>query len=213
MAMGRTGTMALLAGAGIGVLAGRATSAKRADLDGQVALVTGGGRGFGLLLARELGSAGCRVAICGRDEMELARAQTQLEAAGIQVLALPCDVTDPDAVERMVATTIARYGQIDILINNAGIIQSKPLDATTRADFEASMDTMFWGLYTVTMAVLPGMRARGSGRIGNITSVGGKVSVPHLLPHCAAKFAATGFSEGLRAELTGTGVTVTTIIP
>ena len=205
--------MALLAGAGAGALAQRVTRAKMRDLHGQVALVTGGGRGFGLLLARELGLYGCRVAICGRDEMELARGQAQLEAAGIQVLSLPCDITDPAAVERMVATTIARYGQIDILINNAGIIQAKPLDATNLADFEASMDTMFWGLYTVTMAVLPAMQERGGGRIGNITSVGGKISIPHLLPYCAAKFAATGFSEGLRAELAGSGVTVTTIIP
>lgn len=165
------------------------------------------------LLAHELGLAGCRVAICGRDEMELARGAAQLESAGIQVLPLTCDITDPAAVERMVATTTARYGRIDILINNAGIIQSKPLGATNRADFEASMDTMFWGLYTVTMAVLPAMQERGSGRIGNITSLGGKISVPHLLPYCAAKFAATGFSEGLQAELTGSGVTVTTIIP
>lgn len=212
MRKGRTGAMALLAGAGAGVLAQRATSGKRRDLDGQVALVTGGGRGFGLLLARELGLAGCRVATCGRDEMELARGAAQLESAGIQVLPLPCDVTDPAAVERMVATTIARYGRIDILINNAGIIQSKPLGATNRADFEASMDTMFWGLHMVTMAVLPAMQERGSGRIGNITSVGGKISIPHLLPYCAAKFAAAGFSEGLRAELAGSGVTVTTII-
>ena len=205
--------MALLAGAGAGILTQRATRVKRRDLEGQVALVTGGGRGFGLLLARELGLAGCRVAICGRDEMELARGVTQLESAGIQVLPLLCDVTDPAAVARMVATTIDRYGRIDILINNAGIIQSKPLGATNRADFEASMDTMFWGLYTVTMAVLPTMQERGNGRIGNIASLGGKISIPHLLPYCAAKFAATGFSEGLRAELAGSGVTVTTIIP
>jgi short-subunit dehydrogenase len=75
------------------------------------------------------------------------------------------------------------------------------------------MDVMFWGTVHVTFAALAHMRARGSGRIVNITSIGGKVSVPHLLPYCSAKFAAVGFSEGLRAELAPSGITVTTVVP
>jgi short-subunit dehydrogenase len=108
---------------------------------------------------------------------------------------------------------MARLGRIDILINNAGIIQVGPLESVGVGEFEDAMGTMFWGAVRTTLAVLPQMRARKQGRIVNVTSIGGKVAVPHLLPYDAAKFAATGFSEGLRAELAKDGISVTTIVP
>jgi NAD(P)-dependent dehydrogenase (short-subunit alcohol dehydrogenase family) len=203
-----------------------------ADLTGQVALVTGGSRGLGLLLARELANAGCKLALCARDEAELARAreiqatpagQAQPNGTGVpgdappvlesEVLTLICDVTDRARIGEMVDRVVEHYGRIDILVNNAGIIQVTPVATAVRADFEQAMDPMFWGVHDLTMAVLPGMVERGYGRIVNITSIGGKISVPHLLPYSTAKFAATGFSEGLRAELAGKNVTVTTIVP
>lgn len=184
-----------------------------ADLRGQVALVTGGSRGLGLAVARELAQQGCRVAICARDEQELARAQADLERHGAEVMAVPCDVSDDAQVRRMVGSVIERFGQIDIVVNNAGIIVVAPLESMSRADLERVMAVNFWGVLNTTLAVLPGMRARGSGRIVNITSIGGKIAVPHLLPYTYAKFAAVGFSEGLRAELTGSGITVTTVVP
>ena len=98
-------------------------------------------------------------------------------------------------------------------MNNAGIIQGGPLASLELEDFEEAMAVMYWGVLYPTWAVLPGMVARGAGRIVNITSIGGKVAVPHLLPYSAAKFAAVAFSTGLRAELAGTGVSVTTIAP
>ncbi len=104
-------------------------------------------------------------------------------------------------------------GQIDILVNNAGIISAGPWHTLTRQDFEEFMDSMFWGMFNMTMAVLPQMRARKSGRIVNITSIGGKVSVPHLLSYSSAKFAAVGFSEGLHAELARDGIKVITVAP
>lgn len=184
------------------------------DLAGQTALVTGGSRGLGLLLARELARAGCRIAICARDAEELARARRMLEEdEGAQVLDVVCDVSDPQQVERMVAEVLRRYGRIDILINNAGIIQVGPLAEMTRADFSRALDVMFWGVVQPTLAVLPQMRERRQGRILTISSIGGKVSVPHLLPYASAKFAAVGFSEGLRAELAREGITVTTVAP
>jgi NAD(P)-dependent dehydrogenase (short-subunit alcohol dehydrogenase family) len=106
-----------------------------------------------------------------------------------------------------------QLGPIDIVVNNAGIIQAGPVATMTHEDFARAMDVMYWGVVNPTLALLPRMRARQRGRIANITSIGGKVAVPHLLPYCAAKFAATGFSEGLRAELAGTGISVTTIAP
>jgi NAD(P)-dependent dehydrogenase (short-subunit alcohol dehydrogenase family) len=113
----------------------------------------------------------------------------------------------------MVETVTQQYGRIDILINNAGIIVVAPVETLTHADFERVMAVNFWGVLNPTLAVLPAMRARGSGRIVNITSIGGKISVPHLLPYSCAKFAAVGFSEGLRAELADTGISVTTVVP
>jgi NAD(P)-dependent dehydrogenase (short-subunit alcohol dehydrogenase family) len=198
-------------------LAARVAPARKAeaDLRGAVALVTGGSRGLGLALSRELVQQGCRVAICARDasELEAARIDLQLQEFGAEVLAIPCDVSDQTQVAAVVETVTQQYGRIDILINNAGIIVVAPVETLTHADFERVMAVNFWGVLNPTMAVLPAMRARGSGRIVNITSIGGKISVPHLLPYSCAKFAAVGFSEGLRAELADTGISVTTVVP
>ena len=185
------------------------------DLTGHVALVTGGSRGLGLLMARELLGQGCAVALCGRDRETLDRARDLLRReAGEEsdVLAVPCDVADPDAVADLVAKVVATYGQLDILVNNAATIQVAPLEALRLEDFREAMDIAFWGTVHATLAALPHLRRR-RGRIANITSIGGKVAVPHLLPYDCAKFAAVGFSEGLGAELAGSGVSVTTIVP
>jgi NAD(P)-dependent dehydrogenase (short-subunit alcohol dehydrogenase family) len=185
------------------------------DLRGRSALVTGGSRGLGLALARELTRRGCdRVAICARDERELAAARRLIEDAGApRVLALPCDVGDPVAVGQLVAEVTGRFGDLDVLVNNAGIIQVGPARSMTLEDYRQAMDVMFWGTVHVTEAVLPGMRRRHAGRIVNVTSIGGRVAVPHLLPYACAKFAAVAYSEGLRAELASSGIRVTTVVP
>jgi short-subunit dehydrogenase len=207
---------ALLAGAGVGLaLAGRELYGRwrEADLRGQVALITGGSRGLGFLLAWEFARQGCRIAICARDEEELAEAQAELAAGGAEVLTLTCDVTDRAQVARMVQLATGRFGGVDILVNNAGIIEVGPAQAMEVADYEKTMAVIFWGTLYPTLAVLPQMLERRGGRVVNITSIGGKVSVPHLLPYNCAKFAAVGFSEGLRAELAKDGVVVVTIAP
>ena len=135
------------------------------------------------------------------------------EVLGAGVLALECDVSDQAQVERMFDAAVHHFGRVDILVNNAGVIQVGPFESMTVADFEQAMRIMFWGTVYPTMAVLPHMTGRGDGRIVNITSIGGKVAVPHLLPYTCAKFAAVGFSEGLRAEMAGKGVKVVTIAP
>ncbi len=203
------------AGAGVALLAAKLTfdRLRQADLHGQVALITGGSRGLGFLLARELVRQGCRVALCARDADELERARLQLNRPDTPVLAFACDVGDRYQVEELVERVEDRLGPIDILINNAGVIQVGPLPALRLQDFEQALGVMYWGVVYPTLTVLPGMRARRRGRIVNVTSIGGLVSVPHLLPYSSAKFAAVGFSEGLRAELAGSGVTVTTIAP
>ena len=206
--------MALAGGAAVGVAAGLLLRPRRAaSLRGQVVLITGGSRGLGLALAREFGRRGCSIAICSRTVDQLNRARTLLEADGYPVLAVPCDVSDPDQVKDMVRQVHERFSRIDILVNNAGQIMVAPMENTTVADFEKAMDVMFWGVLNTTFAVLPEMKERGNGSIATVTSIGGKVSVPHMAPYCCAKFAAVAFSEGLRAEMAPYGIQVTTVVP
>jgi len=200
---------------GAGVVAWRATRRRqrRWDLRGRVVLVTGGSRGLGLAIAHELVQAGARVAICARDEDTLARARAALSEGGHSVLALTCDVSQPGEVHRMVDRVTTSLGPIDALINNAGTIAVGPIETMDAGDFRAAMDTNFWGPLHAILAVLPGMRRRRAGRIVNVASIGGKISVPHLVPYGASKFALVGLSEGLRAELARYGIQVSTICP
>ncbi len=205
---------ALLAAGALGayfLLRGSGREAWR--LAGRTVLITGGSRGLGLALAREAAAQGARVAICGRDPDALDRAQSGLERFGADVLAVECDVTDRAAVGAMIAAVTRRLGPVDMLINNAGVIEVGPAETMAVEDFEEAMATNFWGMLYPALEVIPGMVSRRSGRIVNITSIGGKLSVPHLLPYSASKFAAVGFSQGLRAELSGSGVEVVTVVP
>jgi short-subunit dehydrogenase len=186
---------------------------RRVRLPGKVALVTGGSRGLGLVLARELGLRGVRVVIVARDEEELERARASLEADGIDATALPCDVTDEDGIQGLVADVEENVGPIDLLVNNAGIIQVGAAEAMTLDDYRRAMDVMFWGALNTAEAVLPRMRSRGRGTVVNVTSIGAAVGVPHLAPYDAAKFALRGWSEALGAEEARNGVSILTIIP
>jgi short-subunit dehydrogenase len=183
------------------------------DLAGEVAVVTGASRGLGLLLATELARRGCRLLLCARDDAELDRAAGRLRETGAEVATVACDVTREESAGQLVDAARERYGRLDILINNAGIIRVGPVQSTSPADYEAAVATMAMAPVRLTLAALPAMRAQGHGRIVTVTSIGGKLSVPHLLPYSTAKFAAVGFSEGLRAELGRGPVTVTTVVP
>ncbi len=204
------------AAAGVGaLLAARAVTRRWREYDfkDKVVLITGGSRGLGLVLAREFAKEGARLAICARDSEELDRARADLKARGANVLAVPCDVTERAQVDELVQTVEQHLGKVDVLVNNAGLIQVGPVEVMTVEDYEEAMKVHFWGpLYTM-LAVLPEMRARRGGRIVNISSIGGKISVPHLVPYSASKFALVGLSEGLRAELQKDGVVVTTVCP
>ncbi len=180
---------------------------------GKVVLITGGSRGLGLVLARELSERGAKIAICARDRDELQRAKTDLESRGAEVFDAVCDVRDQSQVTRMIEDVHTRFGRIDMLVNNAGVIQVGPLDAQSQSDFEDAMQVHYWGPYYAMKAVLPEMRQRGEGRIVNISSIGGKIAVPHLAPYCASKFALAGLSSAMQTELAKDNVFVTTVYP
>ena len=197
----KAGTWAgLVAGAAPVAVAGRLV--ERPGQRGGVALLTGGSRGLGLLVARELAARGYRVAVCARDAAELAEAESDLTARGAEVFAVRCDVADRDQVEQMVRSVIDRFGSLDVLVNNAGIIQVAPLAAMTLDDFVDAHAVMFSGTLYPTLAALPHLLQRGRGRIINITSIGGKISGPHLLPYNCAKSPPSGSPKGWGSPVT-----------
>ncbi|HVM18133.1 MAG TPA: SDR family NAD(P)-dependent oxidoreductase [Gaiellaceae bacterium] len=200
--------------AGAALAARAALRAARADdLTGRTALVTGGSRGLGFALAQELAAAGARVAICARGEDALERARQRLAAGGAEVLATRCDVADRSDVDAWVAEATERFGRVDVLVNNAGVISVGPLRSQRPDDFARAMDIHFWGIVNTVYAVLPQFLERGEGTIANVTSIGGKVSVPLLGSYTPSKYAAVGLSQGLHAELARHGVHVVTVVP
>jgi NAD(P)-dependent dehydrogenase (short-subunit alcohol dehydrogenase family) len=215
MVVSRTGGAVLATGAVAAGLVALAVRSRRPryGFAGQSVLITGGSRGLGLLLARELADEGARLALVARDEGELERAAAELRARGAAVLPLACDVRSRAEVEGAVKRVVERYGTVNVLVNNAGEISVGPLAHMELADFESSVAVHLWGPVYATLAVLPHMRRTGSGRIVNIASIGGRVAVPHLLPYSTGKFALVGFSDGLRQELAAEGIRVTTVSP
>ena len=180
---------------------------------GKVCLITGGSRGLGLVMARQVCADGGRVALLARDVEELTRAHDELAANGGDVAAVPCDLLDRTQIEEAVRTVVSHFGAVDVLINNAGIIEVGPLEHMTREDFERAMQLHLWAPFTLMSEVIPHMRQRGGGRIVNITSIGGKIAVPHLAPYCASKFALVGLSDSMRSELARDKILVTTVAP
>lgn len=178
-----------------------------------LALVVGGSRGLGLAAARQLADRGYRLVLTARNAEDLDRAAEQLRTQGATVDVHACDVRDEAGIEALVTLLEEETGPIEVLLHVAGVIQVGPLAALSRDDFREAIDIMLWGPINTTLAVTPRMVARGRGRIGVVTSVGGLIPAPHLLPYSTAKFGATGFARGLRSELSGSGVTVTTVEP
>jgi short-subunit dehydrogenase len=181
--------------------------------EGASAVVTGASRGLGLAIAQRLAERGARLVICGRDGETLNKAAWRLRDTGAEVHAVRSDVTEDGAAQKLVAEAAHLYGGLDLLVNNAGIIQVGPFSSMREEDFRQAMEVMYFAPLRITLAALPLLRERGQGTIVNVTSLGGRLAAPHLLPYDGAKFALTGLSEGLRAELVGEGVSVTTVVP
>ncbi|GAA4438207.1 SDR family oxidoreductase [Pontibacter saemangeumensis] len=204
----------LAAGAGA-LLAARSVSRKMTayDFNNKTVLIAGGSRGLGLVMARQLAAEGARLVLCARDASELENARMELAGNGAEVLVQKCDVTVQQEVIDMVTNVQNEFYPIDVVINNAGIIHAGPVTEMNIEDFDEAIKTHYWAPIYTTMAVLPAMKARGGGMILNVASIGGKISVPHLVPYSASKFALVGLSEGLRAELKKYNIKVTTATP
>jgi len=206
-------TGAIVGVAAMGSMLLRSLLRRRYSFRGKSVLITGGSRGLGLEIARLLAEEGAYLVIVGRDTTTLESARVELEALGGCVHPISCDVRHREEMESAVDEVVRQFGRLDVLINNAGIIQVGPFEKMTLEDYENAMATHAWGpLYAILKAV-PVMRNQGGGRIINISSIGGKLGVPHLLPYVMSKFALAGLSEGLGAEASRHGIHVTTVYP
>ena len=217
------GGAAVLGLAALGAAATVATAAaarrRRAErLRGKTVVITGSSRGLGLALAEEFGRQGARIVLTARDADELTRAHQLLldidAVAGPQdTLVIPADLRKQEDAEELIRRVTESWGPVDVLVNNAGIITVGPVENQSIQDFRESMDSNFFTGLNCTLSALPAMLKRKTGTIVNITSIGGKLAVPHLLPYTASKFAAVGFSEGLHAEMRSKGIHVLTVCP
>ena len=189
-----------------------------------VVVITGGSRGLGLAIASRFARNPVKLVLCSRNLAELQQAQATLLARHLHLhpedfYLVAADLAIPAECERLITETITRYSRIDVLINNAAIIDVGPIESQTLEIFERTMQVNFFAALYTTWAALPHMRTQtplaGSRRasIVNIASIGGKIATPHMLPYTAAKFALVGFSEGLHAELRHKGIRVTTVCP
>jgi NAD(P)-dependent dehydrogenase (short-subunit alcohol dehydrogenase family)/uncharacterized membrane protein YagU involved in acid resistance len=191
----------------------RELSPVSAELRGKVVVVCGGSRGLGRALARELIQRGARVAICGRNSESLQQTRAWLEGFGSPVLADICDLRDEGQTRAFLRRAAQELGPIDVLIANAATIEVGPVETLQPSDFKAAMNEIFGSALNATLTVLPQMRARGEGTVVVVSSVGGKLAIPHLAPYSSAKFAQVGFAEALRNEVAKDGVRVLTVTP
>ena len=216
--------------AGVAAAAAAWALLPRPSRHGQVVVITGGSRGLGLALAERFGRAGARLVLTARSLEELSRARhLLLERRAVRspddVLLIPADLSDSSQAINLINHAIGHFGHIDLLINNAGIIEVGPVENQPLAAYRRAMASNFFAALHTTHAALPHLLERGTAfkkgdpqisirpAIVNIASIGGKFPVPHLLPYVASKFALTGFSEGLHAELRHKGVRITTVCP
>jgi NAD(P)-dependent dehydrogenase (short-subunit alcohol dehydrogenase family) len=202
-----------LGGIGLGTWAVSRLVRSSFSFAGKSIVITGGSRGLGLTMARLLAAQGARLALLARDQSELDEACNELRKIGGDAIGVACDLLDRGQSLGAIETVIDRYGAIDVLINNAGIIEVGPLDNMRRGDFEKAMALHLWAPFNLIRQVIPHMRRAGGGRIVNIASIGGKVAVPHLAPYSISKFALVGLSDAFRAELALDGIRVTTVTP
>lgn len=179
----------------------------------KVALVTGGGRGIGRAIALGFAADGLDVAVSARSVDQLEVVATEVQALGRKAIALPCDVSDADAVNEMVAAAVEALGPVDVLVNNAGTSYSAKFMKVDAETWRHVIDVNLNSAFYCTQAVLPGMLERGWGRIINVASVAGVTPVAYATPYVASKHAMVGLTRALALEMARKGITVNAICP
>ena len=182
-------------------------------LSGRGALVTGAGRGIGAATARALAAAGARVVVSARSTDQIEAVAAEIRAAGGTAMAIAADVTDPPALEAMLADADDRLGGIDILVNNAGAASSAPLHRTTLDEWHRLLELNATSAFVATRAAVPGMLTRGWGRVVMIASVAGLHGARYIAAYAASKHAMVGLMRSVAAEVADTGVTCNAICP
>ena len=183
------------------------------SLAGKTALITGASRGIGLAIAQRLGQLGARVAICARDPESLDAACAKLRAEAIDAFAVAADVSRNDQVSSLAEKTLAHFGAIDFLVNNAGIGRFGPVHEFTEGDWDTVLDTNLKGVFLLTRAVVPSMISRGSGHIVNISSLAGKNFFADGSLYCASKWGLLGLTYCMGEDLRAHGIRVTAVCP
>ena len=183
------------------------------DLTGSIALVTGGGSGLGLAMARGLAAAGAHVVINGRNEARIAAAVEALRRDGLDAEAAAFDVADSAAVTRGMAELVERIGTVDILVNNAGIQHRAPIEQFSDDDWRRLMATNLDAPFFMARAVIPGMKAKGRGKIINIASIMSSLARPTTVPYQVSKGGLAMLTRGLAVELAPHGIQVNAIAP
>jgi len=189
---------------------------ERALLDrvaGRVVVITGASSGIGEALANRLGDAGAKVLLLARSADKLEEMKRSIEGRGGVAFAYPGDLSNAEDTERLVTTILAEHGHVDILVNNAGISIRRSVEKSYDRvhDFERTLALNFLGAVRLIMGFLPGMRARGSGQVLNVSTIGVQVNVPRYGAYIASKAALDAFSRVLAVEALRDGVKVTTI--
>lgn len=182
-------------------------------LENKVALVTGAGRGIGKGIAMALAKAGCHVALADINAANAEQSAQEIAGLGVKTLALKADISKNEDVEKMVTQVVDHFGQLDIAVNNAGVISIKPVSELTEEDWDSVNNVNAKGVFLCCKAEMAVMQANNSGRIINIASIAGKEGFPDLAHYCASKFAVVGFTNSLAKELKRSGITVNAICP
>jgi 3-oxoacyl-[acyl-carrier protein] reductase len=177
------------------------------------ALVTGGTEGIGRATAEALGRAGYRVGICSRSPAKVAATLAELRGLGITAAGAAADVADPEQVGRLIDGVRGALGEIDVLVNNAGVLIARPVGELTLEEWDATMATNLRSLFLTTRLVLPGMRARRRGTIVNVASLAGRNGFVGGTAYTASKHAVLGFSRSLMLEVRKDNVRVVAICP
>src|SRR5688572_16028578 len=183
------------------------------SLGGQVAVVTGGGRGIGAAIARSLAREGARILVAARTAEQVEKIAAELTKDGAEAKAFPADVTDPASIREMMDAARKGFGRVDILVNNAGASTSAPLAKTTLEEWNRIFAVNATSTFLCTQAALPGMMERKYGRIVNIASVAARTGGRYIAAYAAAKHAVLGFTRSVAAEAAEHGVTVNAVCP